>query len=131
VRTIFRVEDRNGEGPWQCRFTAKIVNDHAGSNPGWYSDKLLDSETTIAEAIYSRGAASSYVDWRAGFSSLSELRFWFNTEEIRALRNEGMRVVRLRVQEYNIIQARSQVAYLRDTELGRRQVSWDTVLEAK
>lgn len=88
---VFRVQDRDGRGPWKPGFSEKWIDDsrtdaeYEALKPG-----PLEFGDVARQAIY--GMHLGY-----GCESLEQLRRWFTEQEYRTLRRHGYRAVKIEV----------------------------------
>lgn len=85
---VFRVQDRDGRGPWKPGFSHKWVEDRDDHEnlPPWYVD--LGRPDMQAIAGMAMGSACRTLD---------QLRRWFTESEYRTLRRYGYRAVQMEV----------------------------------
>src|SRR5207247_592614 len=84
---VFRVQDKDGRGPWKPGFSHRWVEDREDH------DKLVPWYTEFGRvdrrAIYGMAVGS-------GCRTLEQLRRWFTPSEYRTLRRLGYQAVRLK-----------------------------------
>lgn len=85
---VYRVQDRDGRGPWKPGFSSRWVEPRADHEnlPSWYAEfgpvhsKLLYGE-----------------EMGSGCRTLEQLRRWFTRSEYKRLREYGYRAVKMEV----------------------------------
>lgn len=74
---IYRVENRDGEGPYQC-----------GDRSPWWLDKRESTEHPEPNYIF----LLENPEWFCGFDSPEQLFAWFTCDELERLKKEGFLV---------------------------------------
>lgn len=88
METIFRVQDKNGRGPWKPGFSHKWVedrDDHDNLLPWYIEFGRVDQELLIGESSGS------------GCRTVDQLKRWFTESEYRKLKKLGYRAVKMSV----------------------------------
>lgn len=102
---IYRVENKDGDGPYIKGFTLMWDNSRQSreTNPSPQEDP------TLANAIASQGINVS--QFRFGFKTLEQLEQWFSAEELARLKALGFEVKQ--VQAQLVIEGDSQILFKR------------------
>jgi hypothetical protein len=94
---VYRVENRNREGPYSGRLTTDLSHHYnAVTHPGPWDDGL---------------GRSLYSYHRFGFSSLEMMRVWFNADDRRGLRTDGYHLAAYEVPPSHVKHGSKQIIF--------------------
>jgi hypothetical protein len=103
---VYRIENKHGEGPYRsiaCEEWETSSHNLGPRNPGPYSDFPEDDWHFIPG--YTKRACLF------GFTTLAQLKKWFNTTERKRLRHLGYVIVRMQAHQI-VAQSRLQCAFV-------------------
>lgn len=103
---VYRIQDKDGRGPWKPGFSHKWVEDrtdeeYAALPPGGTQFPQLNCMTFVSDRYYGFGC-----------ESLDQLRKWFRRSEYETLRGYGYRACKLYVDRI-LFQSDVQVVFER------------------
>lgn len=118
--TIYRVEDRDGEGPYR-------LSHHLWADEGNYHDDerypTMQEDRGLVprlKEIREIGVKSFYF----GFSSMDQLRQWFSKDELVRLYQRGYRITSYVVHEIHQIPGERQTIFLKRYSLPGSRPEW-------
>jgi len=89
--TIYRVQDKDGRGPWKPGFSTTWVEDHDRkwfeNHPAWWKEFGMEP---MKQAL-------TGMEFGTGCVSLEQLRGWFTPTEYAKLRGFGYQAVKMEV----------------------------------
>lgn len=104
---LFRVEDRDGRGPYRPGLSAKWISDRDHPPPFF-------EELGIALG-HVRFLFGDDEDGKCGCVSLDQLSLWFDRKELRRLKRMGFKVVQVRARRI-VAETPTQVVFVPETD---------------
>jgi hypothetical protein len=113
---VYRIENAAGEGPYRGNGDCKrwlLSGAASSSRPPPFEDKRLreirnycgDRKISQLHALLAKDATA------CGFSSMKQLRIWFNFSDVRRLAREGFHIYCYEVPKQNVMQGSNQVLF--------------------
>ena len=107
MTTIFRIQDKDGRGPFKPGFSAQWVDEDGPSMPP-------DIMTEFGIDVFANVPSSMHAG--CGFRTLGQLQLWLTSTEMRKLHGFGYRVVRMQV-EIIVAESANQTVFARKRAL--------------